>query len=93
MNTKHRQTIYILLAFLILAVMHFIGAMINMVLQNDLLGHVINSSGIVINGTGVVVGVYDIYQGLALRKHSNLWGIIFLVGIICVWFNAWALSL
>ena len=93
MSVKHRQTIYILLAFLILTVMHFIGAMINMVVQNDLLSHVINSSGIVINGTGVVVGVYDIYQGLALRKKTNLWVIIFLVGIICVWFNAWALSL
>jgi hypothetical protein len=93
MSVKHRQTIYILLAFLTLAVMHFIGAIINMVLQNDLLGHIINSSGIVINGTGIVVGIYDIYQGLALRKHSNFWGVIFLVGIICVWFNAWALSL
>lgn len=93
MNAKHRQTIYMLLAFLILAMMHFIGVIINAFIQNDLLAHVINSSGIVINGTGVVVGVYNIYQGLALRKHSSIWSVIFIVGIICAWFNAWALSL
>jgi hypothetical protein len=93
MSAKHRQTIYILFAFLILAVMHFIGAIINMFIQNDLLAHIINSSGLVINGTGIAIGVYNIYQGLALRKHSGVWSIIFFTGIICVWFNVYALSL
>jgi hypothetical protein len=93
MSAKHRQTIYILLAFLILAVIHFIGAIMNMFIQNDLLAHIINSSGLVINGTGVAIGIYNIYQGLTLRKHSSLWAFIFIVGIICVWFNAYALAL
>ena len=93
MSKKHRQMIYILLAFLILTVVHFIGAIISISVQNELLARVINSSGIVINGTGIVIGVYNIYQGLALRKHTSLWGVIFLTGIVCVWFNAWALSL
>jgi hypothetical protein len=93
MSAKHRQTIYILLAFLSLAVLHFTGAIINMIVQNDLLARVINSSGLVINTTGVIIGFYNIYQGLALRKHTSIWGVIFLTGIVCVWFNVYALSL
>ena len=93
MSAKHRQTIYILLAFLILALLHFVGAITNMFLQNDAFQHVINSSGLVINITGVIIGIYDIYQGLVLRKKSSFWVLIFLVGIICVWFNAYALAL
>ena len=93
MKTKHRQMIYILLAFLILALFHFVGAMVSMFIQNDLLARVINSSGIVINVTGVIIGIYNIYQGLALRKHTNIWSVIFLTGIVCAGFNAYALSL
>lgn len=93
MNTKHRQMIYILCAFLILALLHFAGAVTNMFLQNGLLQRVIISSGLVINVTGVIIGIYNIYQGLTLIKRSSLWGIIILTGIVCVWFNAYALSL
>ena len=93
MTTKHRQTLYILLAFLILALLHLAGAITNMFLQNVMFQHVINSSGLVINITGIIIGIYDIYQGLILRKQSNIWVIFLMVGIICVWFNAYALML
>lgn len=93
MNTKHRQMIYILLAFLALTLIQFTGVIINLFIQNDLLAHVVSSSGLVINVTGLIIGLYNIYQGLSLRKHSSLWGVILLVGIICVWFNVYALSL
>jgi hypothetical protein len=93
MTTKHRQMIYILCAFLILALLHFVGVVTNMFLQNDMFQRVINSSGLVINVTGVIIGVYDIYKGLMLRKESNIWMLLFVVGIICVGFNAYALSL
>jgi hypothetical protein len=85
--------IYILCAFLILALLHFVGAVTNMFLQNDMFQRVINSSGLVINVTGVIIGVYDIYKGLMLRKESNIWMLLFVVGIICVGFNAYALTL
>jgi hypothetical protein len=93
MTTKHRQMIYILCAFLILALLHFVGVVTNMFLQNDMFQRVINSSGLVINVTGVIIGVYDIYKGLMLRKESNIWMLLFVVGIICVGFNAYALTL
>jgi hypothetical protein len=93
MTTKHRQMIYILCAFLILALLHFVGAVTNMFLQNNMFQRVINSSGLVINVTGVIIGVYDIYKGLMLRKESNIWMLLFVVGIICVGFNAYALTL
>ena len=76
-----------------MVLLHFAGTVMNMVLQNDLFQRVINSSGLVINVTGVIIGVYDIYKGLMLRKESNIWMLLFVVGIICVGFNAYALSL
>jgi hypothetical protein len=93
MTTKHKQTLYMLLAFLILALLHFTVAIVNMVIENDLLARVIDSSGLVINVTGVIIGIYDIYRGLTLRKHTNFWSLIFIVGILCAWVNAWALLL
>jgi hypothetical protein len=76
-----------------MVLLHFAGTVTNMVLQNDLFQRVINSSGLVINVTGVIIGVYDIYKGLMLRKESNIWMLLFVVGIICVGFNAYALTL
>jgi hypothetical protein len=93
MTTKNRQIIYILIAFLALAVLHFIGVMVNLYLQNNHLNNILNSSALVINVTGVIIGVFNIYQALALRKATNLWVLFFIIGVVCVGFNAYSLSL
>jgi hypothetical protein len=93
MTTKHRQLFYILLAFLILATLQFVGTIINIFWQNQILANLLISGGFVINVTGVLIGLYNIYQGLALRKHTNIWIFIFASGIICLGFNVYTLAM
>lgn len=93
MTKKTLHTIHILVAFLVLAIMHFICVIVNAFLQDETLGVLLVASGLVINVTGILIGVFNIYQSLQLRKHTNIWVLFFTIGVICILFNAYALSL
>lgn len=92
MQAKHRQIFYILLAFLAVAILVITGLVANLYLQNPILETFLESGMLVINWTGVTVGLFNIYQALRLKKDTKLWIYIFAVGVVCIGANVYALT-
>jgi hypothetical protein len=92
MKFGHRHIVYILGAFVLLVLLQAFGEIINVKLQNQLFAHWLNSGALVTNILGVMVGLYNIYQGLQYRRTHKLWILFFWLGVSCIFVNVLALT-
>lgn len=92
MKLGHRHIIYMLGAFVLLVLLQAFGELVNMKLQNQSFAHILMSGALVTNILGVLVGLYNVYQGLMYRGKHRLWVLFFVLGASCIFINMLALT-
>jgi hypothetical protein len=92
MKFGQRHILYILGAFILLVLLQAFGELVNVKLDSQIADRLLDSGGLVINVIGVLVGLYNIYRGLELRRTHPIWLVFFWLGIVCIFVNVMALS-
>jgi hypothetical protein len=92
MRLGQRHIIYMLGAFVLLVLLQAFGEMMNIKLQSQTFAHWLTAGALVTNILGVLVGLYNVYQGLMFRKTHRIWIMFFILGVSCIFINVLALT-